>query len=55
MYRFKVGMANGIITHLARGAEIAPLEWNFTSSPGLQKVGVRQRKTERQKWREKNR
>lgn len=33
-YEFKVGMAYGIITHLARGAEIAPLEWNFKSSPG---------------------
>ena len=34
LYKFKVGMTNSIITHLTRGAEIAPLEWNFKSSPG---------------------
>lgn len=34
LYKFKVGMANSIITHLARGAEIAALEWNLKSSPG---------------------
>jgi len=33
-YEFKVGTANCVITHLVRGAEIAPLEWNFKSSPG---------------------
>lgn len=33
LYKFKVGMANSIITHLARGAEIAPLECNLKSSP----------------------
>lgn len=34
LYKFKVGLANSIITHLARGAEIAPLEWNLKSSHG---------------------
>lgn len=34
LYKFKVGMVNCIIIHLARGAEIAPLEWNFKSRTG---------------------
>lgn len=34
LYTFKVGMANSIITHLARGAEIVALVWNLESSSG---------------------
>lgn len=50
LYRFKVGMANSIITHLTGGAKIAPLEWNFKSSPGWKEAGGRWRqRKERQK------
>lgn len=34
LYSFKVSMTSYIITHLAREAEIAPLEWNFKTSLG---------------------
>lgn len=48
LYRFKVGMANCIITHLAKVSEIAPLEWNFKSSLGWKEAvkGRMKRKTD---------
>lgn len=47
VYRFKVGMTNSIITHLAKVAEIAPLEWNF-KIPSWVKGGVCERRRNRQ-------
>lgn len=39
LYCFNVDMTSCIITHLPRGAEIAPLEWNFKTSLGWKEVG----------------